>query len=64
VARSAFIEVGGATQPAPAPRFSKTPAAVPTAPPQRGGDTEDVLQDWGFTAEEIADLVLVPAADS
>jgi len=64
VARSAFIEVGGTVQPAPAPRFSKTPAAVPTAPPQRGADTKDVLQDWGFTAEELADLVLVPAADS
>jgi alpha-methylacyl-CoA racemase len=64
VARSAYIEVGGTVQPAPAPRFSKTPAAVPTAPPQRGADTEDVLRDWGFTLEEVADLVPVAAADS
>ena len=56
VARSAFVEVGGTVQPAPAPRFSKTPAAVPTAPPQRGADTEAVLRDWGISAEEIADL--------
>jgi alpha-methylacyl-CoA racemase len=64
VARSAYIEVGGTVQPAPAPRFSETPAAVPTAPPQRGADTEDVLRDWGFTPEEVADLVPVAAADS
>jgi alpha-methylacyl-CoA racemase len=47
VARSAFIDVGGTVQPAPAPRFSKTPAAVPAPPPQRGADTEAVLRDWG-----------------
>jgi alpha-methylacyl-CoA racemase len=64
VARSAFIEVGGTVQPAPAPRFSKTPAAVPTAPPQRGADTEDVLRDWGFSLDEVAGLVPVAAADS
>jgi alpha-methylacyl-CoA racemase len=55
-ARSAFVEVGGSVQPAPAPRFSATPAAIPTAPPERGADTEDVLRDWGFSAEEIAAL--------
>jgi alpha-methylacyl-CoA racemase len=49
VARSAFIDVGGAIQPAPAPRFSKTPAATPAAPPNRGADTDDVLRDWGVT---------------
>jgi alpha-methylacyl-CoA racemase len=53
VARAAFVEVAGTVQPAPAPRFSKTPAAVPTAPPLRGADTEAVLSDWG-----VADLAL------
>jgi alpha-methylacyl-CoA racemase len=51
VARSAFIEVGGTMQPAPAPRFSETPAAVPTPPPGRGANTEAVLRDWRVTAE-------------
>lgn len=47
VARSAFIDVGGTVQPAPAPRFSKTPAARPTPPGPRGADTQNVLRDWG-----------------
>jgi alpha-methylacyl-CoA racemase len=56
VARSAFIDVGGAVQPAPAPRFSATPASVPSAPPERGADTEEVLRDWGFSAQEVSAL--------
>lgn len=59
VARSAFVEVGGVVQPAPAPRFSATPAAVPTAPPERGADTAEVLRDWGFSTEEISALTSV-----
>jgi alpha-methylacyl-CoA racemase len=51
VDRSAFIEVGGTVQPAPAPRFSKTPAGIPSEPPQRGADTEAVLRDWGVSAQ-------------
>jgi alpha-methylacyl-CoA racemase len=53
VARSAFIEVGGVIQPAPAPRFSATPADVPAAPPERGADTAEVLREWGFSTAEI-----------
>lgn len=56
VARSAFIDIGGTVQPAPAPRFSKTPAAMPAPPPQRGADTETVLRDWGVPADPIAGL--------
>lgn len=56
VARSAFVEVGGVLQPAPAPRFSKTRAGTPTPPPVRGADTEAVLMDWGFSTAEIAAL--------
>jgi alpha-methylacyl-CoA racemase len=55
VARSAFIDVAGTVQPAPAPRFSHTPAATPTPPPQRGADTAMVLRDWGVAADEIVD---------
>jgi len=36
--RNCFIEVGGVTQPAPAPRYSLTPCAFPTAPPSLGKD--------------------------
>jgi alpha-methylacyl-CoA racemase len=48
-ARGTFIEVGGVTQPAPAPRFSRTAPQHPTPPPPVGADTLDVLRDWGIT---------------
>ncbi|HEY1970954.1 MAG TPA: CaiB/BaiF CoA-transferase family protein [Pseudonocardia sp.] len=46
VARSTFIECAGITQPAPAPRFSRTPGAVPGPPPDPGGHTDEVLREW------------------
>ena len=52
--RHAFIEVGGTVQPAPAPRFSATPAGIPQAPPLRGADTAAVLRDWGVSAHADA----------
>lgn len=54
-ARGTFIEVGGVTQPAPAPRFSRSIPAQPR-PPVAGVTGEDVLADWGFTPAEIAGL--------
>ena len=36
VARGGHVTVGGVAQPAPAPRFSRTPGAVRRAPPERG----------------------------
>jgi len=53
-ARATFVEREGAIQPAPAPRFSRTPAGIGAAPPLRGEHTEAVLRDWGFDAAEIA----------
>lgn len=53
LARNAHVEVGGVRQPAPAPRFSRTPGAVRGAPPERGAGGRDALADWGFRAEEI-----------
>ena len=52
--RGTFIDVAGVTQPAPAPRFSGTPAGQPT-PPHPEGDAQ-VLTDWGFSADELAGL--------
>ena len=54
LSRNTFIEVNGIIQPAPAPRFSGTPAGQPT-PPQPDGDAQ-VLSDWGFSADELACL--------
>jgi alpha-methylacyl-CoA racemase len=56
VARDAHVAVGGVTQPAPAPRFSRTPGAVRGPPPERGGRGREALEDWGFTAEEVERL--------
>jgi alpha-methylacyl-CoA racemase len=55
-ARSTFVAVGGVVQPAPAPRFSRTPGAIQGPPPQPGADTSAVLADWGFSAAEIEHL--------
>ena len=51
--RGSFIEVGGVTQPAPAPRFSATPAGTPTAPAQQGDAREWALA-WGVPGEALA----------
>ncbi|MER5969032.1 CaiB/BaiF CoA-transferase family protein [Streptomyces sp. NPDC002055] len=45
-ARGTFVDHGGITQPAPAPRFSVTPGAVHRPPAQPGADTAEVARDW------------------
>lgn len=55
-ARGTFQQREGAVQPAPAPRFSRTPAEPGLPPPLRGEHTEQVLADWGFSGAEIAAL--------
>ncbi|HSV38018.1 MAG TPA: CaiB/BaiF CoA-transferase family protein [Nocardioidaceae bacterium] len=54
-ARESFVEVAGIIQPAPAPRFSRTPTAVPTAPDPDGRDVVRTLADWGVA--DGADLM-------
>ncbi|MEB8339713.1 CaiB/BaiF CoA transferase family protein [Streptomyces endophyticus] len=49
-ARGTFVEHGGLTQPAPAPRFSDTPTSVRSGPARPGADTEDVALDWDVPA--------------
>lgn len=55
-ARETFIEIDGVTQPAPTPRFSRTPGAVQRPAAEPGEHTDDVLADWGWTPNEIAEL--------
>jgi alpha-methylacyl-CoA racemase len=55
-ARKTFVEVDGVVQPAPAPRFSRTPGAIQGPPEPPGASTAAVLADWGFSPEEIAGL--------
>ena len=56
VARGAHVTVDGIDQPAPAPRFSRTPGAVRGPPPERAALGRDALADWGFPPEEIERL--------
>jgi alpha-methylacyl-CoA racemase len=48
VARGTYVERDGLTQPAPAPRFSATPASLTTAPAKPGADTRAALTAWGI----------------
>lgn len=57
VARKTFIEVEGITQPAPAPRFSRTPPAAPSGPSLPGDHTRVLLREMGLDTQAIADLV-------
>jgi alpha-methylacyl-CoA racemase len=62
VARGTFIEVDGVTQPAPAPRYSRTPATAPKPPAHAGQHTHAVLADWGVDAGRIDALLASGAA--
>ena len=56
VARQAYVEVDGVTQPAPAPRFSATPAEVRSPPAGVGSETKALLESAGYSEDEIAGL--------
>jgi alpha-methylacyl-CoA racemase len=55
-ARAAFVEIDGAVQPAPTPRFSRTPSDVPTIAPKVGAHTDDLLAEAKFSADDITAL--------
>ncbi len=54
--RATFVEVEGVVQPAPAPRFSRTPAAIRNPPPVAGQDAETALVDWGIDKARVVEL--------
>jgi len=60
-ARGTFVEQDGTALPAPAPRFSRTPGAVRGAARRPGADTRAVLSDWGFSADEVGELLAAGA---
>ncbi len=63
VARGTYVEHGGLVQPAPAPRFSETPAHLTTPPVKAGTNTAEALAAWGIADIDslIADGVAVQA---
>jgi len=66
-ARETLVEIDGLVQPAPAPRFSRTPGAIERQPRMPGEDTRETLLDWGFDEDEVdklfADAVLSQSED-
>ncbi|NMQ19107.1 CoA transferase [Candidatus Competibacter phosphatis] len=56
-ARQTFVEHAGLVQPAPAPRFSRTPAEIRSAPGSPVSSSNDWLTEWGFSDIEIAQFV-------
>jgi alpha-methylacyl-CoA racemase len=57
VARRIFVEVDGVLNPAPAPRFSRTPSELKYPPHAAGADTRQALVDWGFRNEQIDEMM-------
>jgi alpha-methylacyl-CoA racemase len=55
-ARGTFIDVDGVTQPAPAPRFSRSTPQVRGAASKPGADSAAILADWGWSGEDVAAL--------
>jgi alpha-methylacyl-CoA racemase len=55
-ARGTIVEHNGLVQPAPAPRFSRTPGSIQRPGPKAGQHTDEALADWGFAADEITKL--------
>ena len=45
-ARGTLVKRDGFVQPAPSPRFSRTPATLPCPPPVPGGGASAVFADW------------------
>jgi len=56
VFRETFAQGAGGPQPAPAPRFSRTPGGIAGPPARAGADGEGILAERGFSAERIAEL--------
>ncbi|HEX5523886.1 MAG TPA: CaiB/BaiF CoA-transferase family protein [Pedococcus sp.] len=54
-ARHTYVDRGGVVQPAPAPRFSRTPAALGSPPSLAGQHSREALQAWGV--EDVDQLI-------
>jgi alpha-methylacyl-CoA racemase len=57
VERGTFVEVFGAMQPAPAPRFSRSVPSIDRPPAHDGQHTREVLAEWGVDDARIGALL-------
>jgi alpha-methylacyl-CoA racemase len=57
VARATFVERDGVVQPAPGPRFSRTPPGIAGSSKPGGADSEAVLKAVGYSPSEIAAFI-------
>jgi alpha-methylacyl-CoA racemase len=48
-ARGTYVDTAAGPQPAPAPRFSRTPSALGLPPARPGEHTREALTDWGVS---------------
>ena len=55
-ARGTYVDFEGVTQPAPAPRFSRTQSEIQSSAAMVGEHTEQILADWGYSETEIEQL--------
>ena len=54
--RKTFVNFEGITQPAPAPRFSRTQGTIQSSANLTGENSEEILEKWGFTSDQISNL--------
>jgi alpha-methylacyl-CoA racemase len=55
-ARDIIVERDGVVQPAPAPRFDRTPSAIGATPSAPGTHTDEIMTELGFSADDLARL--------
>jgi alpha-methylacyl-CoA racemase len=55
-ARGSFVQADGVLQPAPAPRFDRTPTQLPPRAPAPGADTRALLAQAGYASADIEAL--------
>lgn len=66
-ARHTFVDRDGVTEPAPAPRFSRTPASIRNSPPDARQTTASALERWGIDGDRIGKLAgagLIPPLEA
>ena len=55
--RELIIDVNGVSQPAPAPRLSRTPGKAQEAKGARGANTKEILSKLGYSDSKIQDFI-------